>query len=123
MLPSFTVPKPPFKPTKELRVAKTTSVLLTPPLAVQSALPPALRGGVLQLLATSSGSSKLIVCSICQIAFMPPRTRRSPRKPRREFDVWTPKWVPLSTPAVVLLPVVAAIVETQPVHTPVAPEV
>ena len=99
-------------------MAKVTSVLLTPPVPLKAGFV-----GSPVLSATLAGSSKLTVCSICQIAFMPPTTRRSPRKPRREFDVWMPKWVPWSTPAVVLLPLVAAIVETQPVQTPVAPEV
>src|SRR5512138_563225 len=61
MLPSFTVPKPPFRPRNELRFDHEA-----PPV------------------------SKSSDCSICQIPFKPVLpSLRSPRKPRYEFCVST----------------------------------
>src|ERR1051325_2813015 len=80
MLPSFTVPKPPESPRKELRLDHT-------PVPV-------------------SNSSD---CSICQMPLSPVRPScRSPRKPRYEFCVSTairgPAVAPVQAPAALAVP-------------------
>ena len=61
MLPSFTVPNPPLRPTKEVRVANVPS------------------------MPVSSGT----VCSSCQTALRPPPSSSVPRKPMRELAAST----------------------------------